>query len=115
MQHVARGGFGHEVGDGLAEALVIPLELLAQLHLAGLQSAELFAPPMAGELRHAYRPRGFGHRVALGHQHVDLPKTSGDSLRLVRFLGHSFISKWRKGDAPGKTTFQRIDHKHAVA
>lgn len=70
MRHVARGGSGHEVGDGLAEAVAISLERLTQLHLVGLQSAKLLAPPVAGELRHAFRPRGFDYRIAVGRQNV---------------------------------------------
>lgn len=58
-------GLTRRVGDRLPQPRVLVLEFLEPLHLVGLQAAELLAPPVAGELRHADRPHRLGRRLAL--------------------------------------------------
>jgi hypothetical protein len=59
--------------------------------VVGFQATVLLATPIGGELRHADRPHGFGHRLALRLLHLILPELGDDLLRLVLFLGHSCI------------------------
>ena len=98
-----------QVGDSLPQPLVLLLKLLQSLHLVGLQTTELLAPSVVGELRHTNRPHGFRNGPALRHQHVDLPKLHDDLFRLVLLLGHSFVLHLARKPTSGRTTFQGAD------
>ncbi|WP_425486046.1 TRAP transporter large permease [Limimaricola variabilis] len=72
----------------------------------GLQAAELLAPPVIRELRHADGAHGFRHRPALRYQDVDLPELPDDLFRLLLLLGHSCILQLARKPTSGRTTFQ---------
>lgn len=77
------------VRDSRAQPLVLPLEFLQTLHLAGLQPAELLAPTVIGVLRPPDRSNRL--RSARRYQQVGLPKLRDDLLRRVPLLSHSFV------------------------
>lgn len=47
-----------------------------------------------------------GHRLALRHQHVDLPELGHDLLGLVLLLGHPSLLHLAQKPTSGRTTFQ---------
>ena len=75
--------FERQIGDRLAQPLVLLLQILEALDLVALQPAELLAPAVLGERRHADRADRFRDRTALRDQHVDLPPLRDDLLGLV--------------------------------
>lgn len=77
-----------EIGDRLAQALVLGLELLQALDLIELEPAELVAPAVARGLRDPDRARRRVDRLSLRYQHVYLPQLGDNPPGRVPLSAH---------------------------
>ena len=91
---ISLGGLGQDllvdrqIGDCSAKSRILLLQILDPLHLVRLQSAELLAPALVGELRHADPPNSISNSAALRCQNIDLTQLGNDLFGLVS-LSHS--------------------------
>src|SRR5690606_35789765 len=93
-----------QVRHSLAQTVVLFLKLLQPLHLVTLQAAELLAPAVIRELRHADRANRLANRFSLRQQNIDLAQLRDDLFGLMLFLGHSNVL------SNGSIAYFREDH-----
>src|SRR5690606_19493965 len=93
-----------QVRHSLAQTVVLFLKLLQPLHLVTLQAAELLAPAVIRELRHADRANRLANRFSLRQQNIDLAQLRDDLFGLMLLLGHSNVL------SNGSIAYFREDH-----
>src|SRR5690606_18264700 len=79
-------------------------EFFQPLHLIALQAAELLAPAIIRELRHADRANRLANRSSLRQQNIDLAQLRDDLFGLMLLLGHSNVL------SNGSIAYFREDH-----
>src|SRR5215203_4319161 len=77
-----------EVRDGLAQALVLGLQLLHALDLVGLQAAVLLRPAVVRDLGDPNRADRIRHRGSLRNQNVHLAQLGNNLFGGVSLLSH---------------------------
>jgi len=77
-----------QVGNRLAQPLVLKLQVFHPPDLIRLQAAELLAPAVVRHLGDAESADHVGHALALRDQHVRLPQLGDHILRLVPLRSH---------------------------
>src|SRR5690606_4471973 len=93
-----------EVRHSLAQPVILFLEFFQPLHLIALQAAELLAPAIIRELRHADRANRLANRSSLRQQNIDLAQLRDDLFGLMLLLGHSNVL------SNGSIAYFREDH-----
>jgi hypothetical protein len=100
-----------EVGDRLAEPLVLLLQLFQAAQLIRLHAPVLLAPAIVGNLSDADLPDRVRRRCALRLQHFNLPELCDDLLRLVALACHALILRvWVKTHTSRRTRSVGEDH-----
>ena len=93
-----------QIGNRLAQPLVLDLQVLHPPNLIRLQPAELLAPTVVRHLGHTEGADHIADALALRDQHVRLPQLGDHILRLVPLRSHLSVL------VPARRPYLRADH-----